>query len=61
MDKLISQTQDAVKLLRKNEINNPSSESSGNADVVIHAERLIHDSEKAKQVRLIAQPTETMS
>ncbi len=51
VDKLISQTQDAVKLLRKNEINNPSTESGGNnADVVIHAERLIHDSEKAKQV-----------
>lgn len=50
VDKLISQTQDGIKLLKKNELNSPSGDT--NADVISHAENLIHDSEKAKQVSI---------
>ncbi len=51
VDKLISQTQDGIKLLRKNELNSPSSGDNNYGDVISHAENLIHDSERAKQVR----------
>ncbi|ODN04727.1 Leucine-rich repeat-containing protein 16A [Orchesella cincta] len=49
VDKLLSQTQDGIKLLRKNELNSPSGDSNY-TDVISHAENLIHDSEKAKQL-----------
>ncbi|CAG7717770.1 unnamed protein product, partial [Allacma fusca] len=48
VDKLIYQTQEEVKTLKKNELNNPSSNSS-QTDVITHAESLIRNSEKAKQ------------
>lgn len=51
VDKLISQTQDGIKLLRKNELNSPSGDNNY-GDVISHAENLIHDSERAKQVSL---------
>lgn len=50
VDKLISQTQDAVKSFKKNDLNNPLNDAS-NVDVISQAENLIQDSEKAKQVR----------
>ncbi|XP_035702195.1 F-actin-uncapping protein LRRC16A isoform X3 [Folsomia candida] len=48
VDKLISQTQDGVKLLKKNEQNSPS--DSNYVDVINHAETLIQNSERAKQL-----------
>jgi len=51
VDKLISQTQDGVKLLRKNELNSPSNDLH-NSEIINQAETLIQDSERAKQVRI---------